>query len=354
MKRTQGNLLLHAQEPNTLEPKRNTQKQSPCKLVDWRVIEMRTNLHSSFLAGLTIGFVHLSGSSQSALGVAATCTDWPNFGSDVTQIDCDSQSLSGSFPDGFFEGLLHLELLNLANNSLSGELPSAIDSLTGLTSLLLGSNDFNGSIPSSWSSFAALSELDLSENHLTGNIPSSLGILVDLLSLDLSRNYLSGSIPSSLGNMTSLTMLDLSENNLTGTVPDSLAYLPDILNIYLDTNLLTGCVSDAFLDLCDELTISNGIGESQCTFSDQSGSCELQACSSGEACTTAPTNAPTQVPTPEPTIAPQTATPTSAPTISPTSVPTPGPTSVINSATPLKLSLVPIFSFVYGLCTYVI
>ena len=64
------------------------------------------------------------------------------------------------------------------------------------------------------------SVLDLSQNSVTGNIPSTLGTLTRLENLNLSHNNLGGSIPPSFENMASLTIANLSYNNLEGPVPD--------------------------------------------------------------------------------------------------------------------------------------
>ncbi|XVE58436.1 hypothetical protein DITRI_Ditri04bG0169500 [Diplodiscus trichospermus] len=88
-----------------------------------------------------------------------------------------------------------LLVIDLSSNELSGEIPGAITSLSGL----VASN--------------------LSRNILTGAIPQKIGQLRQLEELDLSRNRLSGEIPTSMAELTFLSHLDLSYNNLLGQIP---------------------------------------------------------------------------------------------------------------------------------------
>ncbi|XP_074561826.1 receptor-like protein EIX2 [Curcuma longa] len=61
--------------------------------------------------------------------------------------------------------------------------------------------------------------INLSNNSLTGEFPTTLGSLAGLQTLNLSRNFLRGKIPYTIGEMKSLETLDLSFNNLSGDIP---------------------------------------------------------------------------------------------------------------------------------------
>lgn len=63
--------------------------------------------------------------------------------------------------------------------------------------------------------------LDLSHNLLTGQIPSSLGQLMNLNSLYLSANQIDGTIPPELGDLPRLGDLDLSLNHFLATYQTS-------------------------------------------------------------------------------------------------------------------------------------
>jgi hypothetical protein len=63
----------------------------------------------------------------------------------------------------------------MANNSLSGQIPSSLGSLPTLNALNLSNNQLSGEIPGAFSSLR-LSLLDLSHNRLTGPVPQSLSV----------------------------------------------------------------------------------------------------------------------------------------------------------------------------------
>ncbi|PWA90527.1 malectin-like carbohydrate-binding domain-containing protein [Artemisia annua] len=77
--------------------------------------------------------------------------DWLNCSNDatprVTSLYLDSFGLSGLLPD--ISSMDALEIIDLHNNSLSGEIPSFLGTLPNLQQLNLADNQFSGSIPTS-------------------------------------------------------------------------------------------------------------------------------------------------------------------------------------------------------------
>ncbi|KAK9127399.1 hypothetical protein Syun_016196 [Stephania yunnanensis] len=98
-----------------------------------------------------------------------------------------------------------------------------------MESIDLSHNAFSGEIPTEITGLLGLSILNLSMNQLTGRIPEKIGSMQRLEVLDLSRNQLSGSIPPSISTLNSLNHLNLSNNNLYGRIPsgNQLQTLPD-------------------------------------------------------------------------------------------------------------------------------
>uniref|UniRef100_A0A0D6R1M2 Protein kinase domain-containing protein n=1 Tax=Araucaria cunninghamii TaxID=56994 RepID=A0A0D6R1M2_ARACU len=114
----------------------------------------------------------------------------------------------------------HLEYLNLANNRLTGMIPSGIARISALESIILHSNLLVGSIPLSLGSLQSLKVLHLHNNFLHGKLPPSLATNSSKLqSLDVSGNFLVGRIPSSFGEVKTLRFLNVSNNNLEGPIP---------------------------------------------------------------------------------------------------------------------------------------
>ena len=87
--------------------------------------------------------------------------------------------------------------INLANNALTGSIPSNIGSLLPnyFERLVLSNNHFSGHIPSSIAKLTSLKLLELDRNKLEGLIPSTFTRLTSLLGFNVSNNHLSGKIP---------------------------------------------------------------------------------------------------------------------------------------------------------------
>lgn len=136
--------------------------------------------------------------------------------------------------------------LELPDNGLVGELPSAIAALDQLNTLDLRWNAILGAIPESLGSMASLETLLLSGNQLTGAIPRQWGSEGRLRRLDLSYNGLIGEIPETLGNLASLQSMGLGHNDLTGSIPNSLARIKTLKRVIANNNRLYGSLPNAF------------------------------------------------------------------------------------------------------------
>ncbi|KAF8412996.1 hypothetical protein HHK36_000968 [Tetracentron sinense] len=137
-------------------------------------------------------------------------------------LDLSENLLSGELPWCwmYFQSLA---LLNLGSNNLFGKIPSSMGSLSSLTSLHLHSNNFFEDLPPSLQNCTYLEFIDLGENKLSGNIPSWMGEKTTNLGvLRLRSNEFSGNIPPQICHLTSLFVLDLADNNLSGAIPPCL------------------------------------------------------------------------------------------------------------------------------------
>jgi hypothetical protein len=116
-----------------------------------------------------------------------------------------------------------LVVLNLANNNLSGKIPSSVGSLFLLQTLSLHNNKLYGELPVSLKNCSMLKFLDLGENRLSGEIPAWIGeSLSSLMFLSLQSNEFIGSIPPHICQLRNIRILDLSLNNITGAIPECL------------------------------------------------------------------------------------------------------------------------------------
>lgn len=144
----------------------------------------------------------------------------PSVSSNVTILDLSFNRFSGSMHHFLCENTEHnmrMEILDLAYNFLSGEIPDC------------------------WRNWSSLRVLRLQRNNLTGVIPSSIGLLTRLQSLHLRRNKdLRGELPLSLQNCTGLMVLDLGRNHLTGRIPIWVHQLSELVVFNLRLNTFWG------------------------------------------------------------------------------------------------------------------
>ncbi|KAL7219694.1 hypothetical protein ACSBR2_012705 [Camellia fascicularis] len=175
---------------------------------------------------------------------------------------------------GISDGMIPLELcrisslqiLDLANNNLSGAIPWCINNITSMAMKRNSGVDLTYRVTCSskrlgcWSSayldnanlvtkgsnyqydkiLALVTIIDVSNNNLYGSIPEELTGLLGLLSLNLSRNHLIGVIPKKMGDMVSLESLDLSKNQIRGEIPPSMSGLTFLSYLNLSYNNLSG------------------------------------------------------------------------------------------------------------------
>ncbi|BAB09286.1 receptor protein kinase-like protein [Arabidopsis thaliana] len=170
----------------------------------------------------------------------------------LTLLSLTSVNLTGSIPKELGD-LSELEVLDLADNSLSGEIPVDIFKLKKLKILSLNTNNLEGVIPSELGNLVNLIELTLFDNKLAGEIPRTIGELKNLEIFRAGGNKnLRGELPWEIGNCESLVTLGLAETSLSGRLPASIGNLKKVQTIALYTSLLSGPIPDE-IGNCTEL-----------------------------------------------------------------------------------------------------
>uniref|UniRef100_A0A0E0M1D3 non-specific serine/threonine protein kinase n=1 Tax=Oryza punctata TaxID=4537 RepID=A0A0E0M1D3_ORYPU len=171
-----------------------------------------------------------------------------------------SNSLTGRLPRWLANCTL-LYLLDVENNSLTDELPTAIISgKQSLTYLHLSNNvkftsdDGNTNLESFFvavSNCTSMLEIEAGALGIGGRLPSFLGSLLppNMSHLNLELNAIEGPIPADIGDVINITLMNLSSNLLNGTIPASICRLPNLQRLDLSNNSLTGpvpaCISSA-------------------------------------------------------------------------------------------------------------
>ncbi|KAJ9679388.1 hypothetical protein PVL29_021345 [Vitis rotundifolia] len=169
----------------------------------------------------------------------------PHLSPNVVALDMANNSLSGqisSFLCQKMNGRSKLEILNIPDNALSGELPHCLLHWQSLTHLNLGSNNLSGKIPELIGSLFSLKALHLHNNSFSGGIPLSLRNCTFLGLIDFAGNKLTGNIPSWIGERTHLMVLRLRSNEFFGDIPPQICRLSSIIVLDLADNRLSGFI----------------------------------------------------------------------------------------------------------------
>ncbi|KRH08998.1 hypothetical protein GLYMA_16G187700v4 [Glycine max] len=188
------------------------------------------------------------------------CGKLPYLSRDVIWLDLSSNSFSESMNDFLCNDQdepMQLELLNLASNNLSGEIPDCWMNWTSLGDVNLQSNHFVGNLPQSMGSLADLQSLQISNNTLSGIFPTSLKKNNQLISLDLGENNLSGTIPTWVGeNLLNVKILRLRSNSFAGHIPKEICQMSLLQVLDLAQNNLSGNIPSCFSNL-SSMTLMN-------------------------------------------------------------------------------------------------
>jgi len=191
----------------------------------------------------------------------APVCDWYGIKVDaghVIELDLFENNLVGQLPESLGE-LKYLQRINMAFNTLTGEIPKSIIRLHQLKILRFEMNRLIGKLPESLGEMESLEELSLFNNFLSGDIPESIGDLHNLKVLNLSSNGITGEIPKSIGDLAMLESLGLFQNDLEGNVPSDIGKLGNLRELVMANNHLGGEIPKefAYLTKLEVLQIQN-------------------------------------------------------------------------------------------------
>ncbi|KAK4492741.1 hypothetical protein RD792_000060 [Penstemon davidsonii] len=129
-----------------------------------------------------------------------------------------NNNLTGVIPTSLCKAR-YLEVLDLSGNFLSGGIPPCLlQNIETLGVLNLGRNNISGDIPDTISANCGLQTLDLSKNNLEGRIPTSLANCKSLEVMNVGNNYINDGFPCMMKNSSGLRVLVLRSNKFHGDI----------------------------------------------------------------------------------------------------------------------------------------
>ncbi|WLQ16236.1 hypothetical protein O5O45_09945 [Hahella aquimaris] len=136
-----------------------------------------------------------------------------------------------SLPEDAFEGMGHIRILRLGNNSLS-ELPKSTTKLKELRQIYIDDNNFS-EFPTVLLSLTSLKGIFASNNHI-GSIPKEIERLKSLRRIIISLNDFR-EFPVQLKNNEELKILDLSMNKIS-VIPNEIGSFDALVGLSLSGN----------------------------------------------------------------------------------------------------------------------
>ncbi|KAL5735777.1 hypothetical protein ACOSQ2_030565 [Xanthoceras sorbifolium] len=133
--------------------------------------------------------------------------------------------------------------ISVANNKLTGEIPSSFCSFYAIGYIDLSNNSFSGMIPQCLASYGELFWLNLRMNNFYGSIPQTFSMCQRLMSLKFNGNQLEGPLLQSLAIVA--CKYYAGNNRIEDSFPHWLATLPDLQILILRSNRFHGPIDDS-------------------------------------------------------------------------------------------------------------
>ncbi|KAL2245151.1 receptor-like protein kinase BRI1-like 3 [Sesamum indicum] len=180
--------------------------------------------------------------------------------SSLFSLKLGNNQLSGSFLDTVVSSLTSLKYLSVAFNNITGPVPRSLTKCTQLQVLDLSSNTLTGEVPFEFCSRtpdAVLEKMLLANNYLSGSVPSELGLCKKLRTIDLSFNNLNGSIPQEIWNLPEISDVVMWANNLTGEIPEGICINGgNLQTLILNNNFIMGSLPKSIVNCTNLIWVS--------------------------------------------------------------------------------------------------
>lgn len=165
----------------------------------------------------------------------------------LIKLDLSNNKISGTLP-WEIGNLKNVTLLDLSYNNFSGGLVDSIQGMWSIQEMVLSNNPIAGTLTAiRWEDLQNLEVLDLSNTGLTGEIPNSMTKMKKLRFLGLGNNMLLGSIPQMLENLPCISALYINGNNFTGKLEFSGMFYQKMGSHFRASDNVDLCISGDFV-----------------------------------------------------------------------------------------------------------
>jgi Leucine-rich repeat (LRR) protein len=138
----------------------------------------------------------------------------------TTYFKASRNNISGNIPTSFCTN--KLQFLDLSFNFFSGSIPPCLIEVAGALQVLnLKQNQLHGELPHYFNESCTLEALDFSDNRIEGNLPRYLASCRKLEVLDIQNNHMADSFPCWMSALPRLQVLVLKSNKFFGQVAPS-------------------------------------------------------------------------------------------------------------------------------------
>ncbi|KAG6682949.1 hypothetical protein I3842_13G168300 [Carya illinoinensis] len=197
---------------------------------------------------------HLAGDVSLLFSSNGSSNGWP---SSIRLVDISNNDFNGIIQSWFLQRAEKLDKLNVSHNSFTGSIPNYLCMHSPFVKLLdFSFNHHSGQIPGGLGACSKLEIFRAGFNSLSGLIPHDIYSATRLEEISLPSNNLTGPISNDIVNLTKLTCLELYENELSGKLPVDIGKLNRLKHLLLDTNHLTGSLPPSLMN-CTNLMILN-------------------------------------------------------------------------------------------------
>uniref|UniRef100_A0A0D9Y3K7 non-specific serine/threonine protein kinase n=1 Tax=Oryza glumipatula TaxID=40148 RepID=A0A0D9Y3K7_9ORYZ len=185
---------------------------------------------------------------------------------DTAYFKASRNNISGDIPTSFCTN--KLQFLDLSFNFFSGSIPPCLIEVAGALQVLnLKQNQLHGELPHYFNESCTLEALDFSDNRIEGNLPRSLASCRKLEVLDIQNNHIADSFPCWMSALPRLQVLVLKSNKFFGQVApsvgeDSSCEFPSLRILDLASNKFSGTLSEEWFTRLKSMMIDSVNGTS--------------------------------------------------------------------------------------------